>query len=362
MQCDARASPDDWNAARPAGLDCAKDWEHPNDKSNEGTGKGTDSTVYYSPWVWPDQGNALCNEDNNAGNSSDEVLLHELVHSMEQVEGKLDQCEVYPPRFDPTYATDNVAEFFAVLVANLYSSETGRKLRQDHRSFKVMPAQVATSKVFTRVTPAQSSSWGRVTQPSSIRSNPCRTSRSTRSSLVAPASRRRLDTGEPPEVFLLARTSKTVLFLLFGSLCAGCSAKGFATPYVLLENGYTVDPIWVALDMKGEVLFRKGSSTDVAQSPVLHLDQNQRLRLREAAELLRKLPGDEPERHRHECPGGEGTLSVGIYESPGVARWWSACISTLDESFEHLPRPFQEIVRLIREIPEGSYSPLFVLH
>jgi hypothetical protein len=163
-------------------------------------------------------------------------------------------------------------------------------------------------------------------------------------------------------VLLLGCKSKTVLFLLIISLCSSCSANRFSTPYVVLENGFTVDPIWVALNMEGEVLFRKSSCTDVAQSPVLHLTPNQKLRLRGAAELLRRLPGDEPVRHRRECPGDERTLSVGIYESPGVGRWWSACILTVDQSFEQLPPPFQKILQVIREIPDSSYSPLFVLH
>jgi hypothetical protein len=148
LTCDARAQPEDDNAAKPPGLECSKDWEHPKDKSNDGTGKGTQSTVYYSPWIWPDQGTKFCSEDNDAGDGADEVLLHELVHSMEQLEGKIDMCERYPTTFDPTYDTDDMAEFFAVLVANLYSSETGRALRKDHQGFKTMPAQVATSKAF----------------------------------------------------------------------------------------------------------------------------------------------------------------------------------------------------------------------
>ena len=148
VMCYAAAKEDDWKAAKPPGLQCDRDWEHPKDTSEEGTGRGSDCTVYYSPWVWPDQGNALCNEDQNAGNGADEVLLHELVHAMEQMEGKLDMCERYPPRNDPTYETDSIAEFYACLVANVYSSETGRQLRKDHNSFKVMPATVSAPSVF----------------------------------------------------------------------------------------------------------------------------------------------------------------------------------------------------------------------
>jgi hypothetical protein len=150
MKCDARAAPDDEPAAKPSGPDeCSRDWEHPNDKSHDGTGEGTQVKIYYSPWVWPDQRvEAICSQDDNAGNNSDEVLLHELVHAWECLNGTIDKCTQYPTRTDPTYETDNVAEFFAILVANLYSSETHRKLRKDHKSFKVMPVAVATSKAF----------------------------------------------------------------------------------------------------------------------------------------------------------------------------------------------------------------------
>jgi hypothetical protein len=32
----------------------------------------------------------------------------------------------------------------------------------------------------------------------------------------------------------------------------------------------------------------------------------------------------------------------------------------VDPSFERLPRPFQELLHVIKEIPESSYHPLYV--
>jgi hypothetical protein len=159
---------------------------------------------------------------------------------------------------------------------------------------------------------------------------------------------------------LLICNSKSWVFSLAISLCTGCSANRFAAPYVLLNSGYTVDPIWVALNMDGEVFFQRDSCTGGRQSPALRLTPSQQLRLRGAAELLRKLPGGESEVDRRKCPDDELPLKVWINESSGVRRGWSACYSPVDPSFERLPRPFQEILHVIREIPESSYDPLYV--
>ena len=83
---------------------------------------------------------------------------------------------------------------------------------------------------------------------------------------------------------------------------AGCSAHEFATPYVVVSNGYRASSTVVALNVEGEVRFGKGSCTGDAQSPVVHLAGGQALRIRGAIDLLRKLPGEESETDKHQCP------------------------------------------------------------
>jgi hypothetical protein len=160
---------------------------------------------------------------------------------------------------------------------------------------------------------------------------------------------------------VISKSTPTLCLLLIW-LCSGCSSSGFAIPYVVVNNGFTVSPIEVALSTQGEVVFQSNSCTGVEQSRVLHLTQDQKLRLLAATVLLRKLPGEGHETYRRKCSSyDERPLSVGIRESPEVVRWWSTCILSVDESFDRLPPPFQEIVRIIREIPESSYNPLLVL-
>ena len=65
-----------------------------------------------------------------AGSAADEILLHELVHCVRHMKTWADQS-----LYNFTGMGDgfhNIEEFYAVLIANMYSSETGRPLRRDH--------------------------------------------------------------------------------------------------------------------------------------------------------------------------------------------------------------------------------------
>lgn len=68
------------------------------------------------------------------GSEMDEVLLHEMVHGVRKLSGHSNSwSEKHKLRFG-NY--DDIEEVFAILVANIYRSEIGRKgLRKDHHGF-----------------------------------------------------------------------------------------------------------------------------------------------------------------------------------------------------------------------------------
>jgi len=90
-----------------------------------GTGKGSDVEIRYTPWLFrPGIGGPGTNDP-------DEILLHEIVHGLREMSG------LYFPG-TKTQRFDTSEEFVAILVSNIYRSETGRPgLRADH-SFNSM--------------------------------------------------------------------------------------------------------------------------------------------------------------------------------------------------------------------------------
>jgi hypothetical protein len=81
-------------------------------------GGGSGSTIFYSP----EESKRI----RGAGNDPDEVLFHELCHSLRNLTG-LARCEAVGERFD------DIEEFWAILITNIYRSECGRSgLRGDH--------------------------------------------------------------------------------------------------------------------------------------------------------------------------------------------------------------------------------------
>jgi hypothetical protein len=88
-----------------------------------GTGRGSDTRVGFDPTKY--------NGTRGPGHRADEILLHELVHSLRSCQGLVD-CQ----RPDGIGDYDNVEEFYAVLLANIYMSEKGRSpLRADHHDY-----------------------------------------------------------------------------------------------------------------------------------------------------------------------------------------------------------------------------------
>src|SRR5262249_51922405 len=86
--------------------------------SYQGTGKGSNSYVHFTA---ADHSAAY-----GPGSAPDEVLLHELVHSLREMEGHLNQV----PTTGTNLAYENIEEYLAVLVTNIYVSERDGPLAQ----------------------------------------------------------------------------------------------------------------------------------------------------------------------------------------------------------------------------------------
>jgi hypothetical protein len=96
-----------------------------------GDGTGSDSDIKFTPGMFT----RFCRHQKarrlpRSGAQPDEVLFHEMVHSTREMLGIFDPL---PFRF----GYDTEEEFFAILLANIYASETGRPidLREDHHGF-----------------------------------------------------------------------------------------------------------------------------------------------------------------------------------------------------------------------------------
>ena len=63
------------------------------------------------------------------GRDGDEILLHELVHGLSSLVGRLADSMAGPAGYS------NLEEFTAIVISNLYASETNRPLRNDHGGF-----------------------------------------------------------------------------------------------------------------------------------------------------------------------------------------------------------------------------------
>jgi hypothetical protein len=89
------------------------------DPDRLGTGAGSDVCVYFTA-------QDHLKEASLPGGREDEVLLHELVHSLRMALG-LSLCLWMPDDYD------TIEEFYAILIANIYRSECGWfNLRANH--------------------------------------------------------------------------------------------------------------------------------------------------------------------------------------------------------------------------------------
>jgi hypothetical protein len=157
----AFARPTSAPGAAPRGVKLYRsdDSTKPGDKgtrlaSYTGTGAGSDVEIHYSPWklqqgplpVCPRDGTTSrgpCRLTPGSDDTPDTTLLHELVHGLRDMRGQQNTV----PTLQKGY--DNEEEFFAILVANIYMSEQGKKnLRQDHQGKSRLDPALATSEGF----------------------------------------------------------------------------------------------------------------------------------------------------------------------------------------------------------------------
>ena len=110
-------------------------------------------TVGFSP-------DASCHRDPKSrvykpGGSPAETLFHELVHAFRLVTEKATMRIVYSNPFVPEKLKlpeyDFEDDFFAILITNIFSSETGRPLRAGHKGLEALPSHLSTDDGFLAV-------------------------------------------------------------------------------------------------------------------------------------------------------------------------------------------------------------------
>ena len=113
------------------------------------------TTVFYSPSVWGEK--SVCHDSHLAGQRPDEVLLHELVHALRDLQCRRDNM-AYRGSGNVEFRYGNREEFLAILVTNIYMSEKKRgPLRGawmlDPAGGNLLSGEAATSEGFLK------SSW-----------------------------------------------------------------------------------------------------------------------------------------------------------------------------------------------------------
>ncbi|WP_376095293.1 hypothetical protein ACE7GA_02785 [Roseomonas sp. CCTCC AB2023176] len=105
-----------------------------------GTGAGSDTIISFTPGVFT----AKPGNPTGPGTSGDEILLHEMVHGIRQMMGRSVREAVAG---NP--GMDNYEEFVAILVTNIFRSESGQtQMRQDHHGFVALSGAAANPATF----------------------------------------------------------------------------------------------------------------------------------------------------------------------------------------------------------------------
>lgn len=97
-------------------LDAIRKGDKNEEDKTVGTGTGSDVVIRYNPGIYAD---AMGQAPLNLVGRSDYALLHELVHALGDVSG------VNAKRMAGPAGYDNLEEFTAIVVANVYRSENG---------------------------------------------------------------------------------------------------------------------------------------------------------------------------------------------------------------------------------------------
>ena len=103
----------------------------------KGQGGGSDSVIQFNPSNWMTQGVADARGKSiAAGKREDEILFHEMVHSLRQMIGQMN-CSMAAPGYDTK------EEVWSIMTTNIYCSAWNRPLRLDHHGFKTMTVDEA---------------------------------------------------------------------------------------------------------------------------------------------------------------------------------------------------------------------------
>jgi Effector protein len=104
-----------------------------------GTGTGSDTVVRFSKETWTGP-----TAPAGAGASPDEILLHEMIHGLRQMQGRSVRESV-----NGNPGMDNYEEFAAITISNIYRSEKGIPgLRRDHQDFSPLSGPATDPAVF----------------------------------------------------------------------------------------------------------------------------------------------------------------------------------------------------------------------
>lgn len=154
----ADAHPTNWADAEPRNAPLFDGAGHP--MPGHGTGRGSNAIIDYDPWEWEIDysfggNNAMLAgwppefrpDRAGAGTDRTEVLLHEMVHAIEEMNGLL-----LPRPMGNHYDTDS--EFNAILVEALYARERDRSFRTEHWENAPAGSGRGASAQFTSMLPA----------------------------------------------------------------------------------------------------------------------------------------------------------------------------------------------------------------
>lgn len=114
-------------------------------KIGRSTGKGADVQMYYSPDLFATKvGGEGCSKG-AFGSLADEILLHELVHALRFMQGRVNPI----PTEDHLKRYTTHEEFLAIVVANVYiSAKPSLQLRADHHGHARLRDSLSTSAGF----------------------------------------------------------------------------------------------------------------------------------------------------------------------------------------------------------------------
>lgn len=104
-----------------------------------GTGTGSNTVVRFSKETWTGP-----SAPTGAGAAPDEILLHEMIHGLRQMQGRSVRESV-----NGNPGMDNYEEFAAITISNIYRSEKGIPgLRRDHQDFSPLAGPTTDPTVF----------------------------------------------------------------------------------------------------------------------------------------------------------------------------------------------------------------------